>query len=336
MRHLLLLCFLGLLISGDTFATRAFAEPVFALRIATLAPRQSPLGRAYQDLRKEMKARTEGKVELKMYYGGISGDEKAVVNKMRVGQLDGALLTATGLGGLVPQVLVLQAPGLIRSYETLDRVRNELAPELEALFVKAGYRLIGWGDSGQIRLFSKHRIQDPSDLKRVRPWVWRDSPTMKAFISAVGANGVQLGVPEVYSALQTGMIDTVISSSIGVLGFQWHTRLKTMSKQASGVVVGAFIIKKDRFDAMPQAARDLLLEATEERRNEWRESGRQVDAEAAALLSKRLEVVNMWRHMRSWEVVQAAARDSLAGRLYSRALLDRVMEIAQRPTRRGD
>jgi len=326
---------LALLISHDSFTSEARAEAgaeassqeVAQLRIATLAPRQSGIGKAFQQLRKELKALTTGPVDLKMYDGGVAGDEMTVVRKMRVGQLDGALLTSTGLGALVPQVLVLQAPGLITSYPALDDVRAKLAPDLEALFDKAGYALISWGDSGQIRIFSKFKIQHPDDLKNVRPWVWRGSPTMKAFIEAAGANGVTLGLPEVFSALQTGMVDTVIASSIGVLGFQWHTSLKTMTKPGGGIVVGAYVIKKDRLALLPKEAQDYIRKSATDHADEFREGGRRLDKEATEVLEKRLKTVNLWRNKEAWQAVQREARESLVGRLYSRSLLVRVQEI---------
>jgi len=326
---------LALLVSHDSFTSEASAEAgaeakpqtVQQLRIATLAPRQSGLGKAFQQLRKELKGLTTGQVDLKMYDGGVAGDEMTVVRKMRVGQLDGALLTSTGLGALVPQVLVLQAPGLITSYPALDDVRAKLAPDFEALFDKAGYALISWGDSGQIRIFSQYKIQHPDDLKNVRPWVWRGSPTMKAFIEAAGANGVTLGLPEVFSALQTGMVDTVIASSIGVLAFQWHTRLKTMTKPGGGIVVGAYVIKKDRLALLPKEAQDYIRKSAADHADEFREGGRRLDKEATEVLESRLKSVNLWRNKEAWQAVQRKARDSLVGRLYSRSLLVRVQEI---------
>jgi len=344
-RSLLLssLLLLGVLVSGDSFpgeasaeeasapspkpSPEATAEPTHQLRIATLAPRQSGLGKAFQQLRKDLKEITNGQVNLKMYDGGVAGDELTVVRKMRVGQLDGALLTSTGLGALVPQVLVLQAPGLITSYPALDDVREKLGPDLVALFDKAGYALISWGDSGQVRIFSKHKIQHPSDLHKVRPWVWRGSPTMKAFIEAAGANGVTMGLPEVFSALQTGMVDTVISSSIGVLAFQWHTRLKTMTKPGGGIVVGAYVIKKDRLAALPKAAQDYIRQSARDHAEEFREGGRRLDKEASEALAGRLKSVNLWRNQQAWEAIQRDARNSLAGRLYSKSLMMRVQEI---------
>ena len=328
---LLPLALLGFLISGDSFSSQASAEaspePEHQLRIATLAPRQSDLGRAFQRLRKELKELPEGRVDLKMYDGGVAGDEETVVRKMRVGQLDGALLTSTGLGALVPQVLVLQAPGLITSYPALDDVREKLGPDLEKLFDKAGYELISWGDSGQVRIFSKHKIQHPSDLQNVRPWVWRGSPTMRAFIEAAGANGVTMGLPEVFSGLQTGMVDTVISSSIGVLAFQWHTKLKTMTKPGGGIVVGAYVIRKDRLAALLKAARDYIRQSAKDHAQEFREGGRRLDKEASEVLAGRLKSINLWRNQHAWEAVQREAREALAGRLYSKSLLTRVQEI---------
>ena len=325
------LLLLGFLVGGDSFSNRASAEESpkaeHQLRIATLAPRQSELGRAFQRLRKELKELPEGRVNLKMYDGGVAGDEETVVRKMRVGQLDGALLTSTGLGALVPQVLVLQAPGLITSYPALDDVRERLGPDFVKLFDKAGYELISWGDSGQVRIFSRHKIQHPSDLHKVRPWVWRGSPTMRAFIEAAGANGVTLGLPEVFSALQTGMVDTVISSSIGVLAFQWHTKLKTMTKPGGGIVVGAYVIRKDRLAALPKAAQDHIRNSAKEHAQEFREGGRRLDKEASELLAGRLKSVNLWRNQHAWEAVQRKAREALAGRLYSKSLLVRVQEI---------
>ncbi|HET6414881.1 MAG TPA: TRAP transporter substrate-binding protein DctP [Polyangiales bacterium] len=327
MRNILLLLVLGLLISGDSFTTQARAEASHQLRIATLAPRDSPLGDVYQQLKTGMKERTGGQVNMKMYYGGVAGDEITVVRKMRVGQLDGALITSTGLSALVRQVLVMEAPGLIRSYPELDAVREDLAPQLEALFDQAGYKLIAWGDAGKTRIFSTHKIYGPSDLQNVRPWVWRDSATMRAFIKAAGANGVLLNLPEVYSGLQTGIIDTVIASSVGVLAFQWHTKLKTMAKQAGGIVTGAFVIKKDHLDKLPKEARDYLDEVSVKTEEIFRVEGRKIDDEAAITLSKKLKVINLFRAQRQWEEVQFTARESLVGRMYSRALLNRVQEI---------
>lgn len=324
MRSILLLLLLGLLISGDSFANEAQAEAAYTLRIATLAPRQSPLGDEYQKIKIGMRKATNGQVSMQMYYGGIAGDESTVVRKMRIGQLDGALMTSAGLSAIARQVLVLQAPGLIVTYPELEEVRNEFGPEFEALFLKAGYELIAWGDAGRIRMFSKHKIREPGDLRKARPWAWRDSATMQAFLTAAGANGVLLGLPEVYSSLQTGMIDTLIASSIAVMAFQWHTKLKWIAKQSSGIVIGAFIIKKDKMDALPEEGKAFLRDSI------FDLNSKVVDDEATEKLRERLKTVNLGAYVNQWKAVQYQARWSLAGRLYSKSLLERVSKVVGR------
>ena len=148
---------------------------------------------------------------------------------------------------------------------------------------------------------------------------------MQAFLKAAGANGVLLGLPEVYSSLQTGMIDTVIASSIAVMSFQWYTKLKTMAKQSSGIVVGAFVIRKDKVDALPEAGKKFLDEAA------LQLNSKAVDDEATQRLQERLKVVNLAPYANSWQAVQYEARWSLAGRLYSKSLLERVSKIVKRP-----
>lgn len=123
------------------------------------------------------------------------------------------------------------------------------------------------------------------------------------------------------------MVDTVIASSIGVLAFQWHTRLKTMTKPGGGIVVGAYVIKKDRLAALPKEAQDYIRQSARDHADEFREGGRRLDKEASEALAQRLKTVNLWRNQQAWEAVQRKAREALAGRLYSRSLLTRVQEI---------
>jgi TRAP-type C4-dicarboxylate transport system substrate-binding protein len=126
------------------------------------------------------------------------------------------------------------------------------------------------------------------------------------------------------------MIDTVIASSVGVLSFQWHTRLKTMTKPGGGIVVGAYVIKKDKLEALPKDVQDFIRQSARDHADDIRDGGRKFDEEATEALAKRLEFVNIWRNKEAWEAVQRTARDSLIGRLYSKSLLVRVQEIVGR------
>ncbi|MFW6087242.1 MAG: TRAP transporter substrate-binding protein DctP, partial [Myxococcota bacterium] len=282
-----------------------------------------------------LRRETDGKVGIRTYPGGAAGDEKVLVRKMRAGQLDGAALTVTGLGVIARPSLVLAAPGVILDYEEIDLVRREMKDEFVQMFEDAGYVLLSWGDAGRTRMFSQKKIAQPRDLKSARPWVWTDNPVMVHFMRVVGANGVRLGVPEVYPGLQTGMIDTVVASAMTAIGLQWFTRLKYMSNETSGVLIGALVLRKDKFEKLPKDAQAIIRKTAEAGTRELQKA-RRMDDQAYRVLRKRgMKVVDTDPHRKKWEQAFRKTTRSLAGRLYSKNLLERVMSIVAK-VRRDD
>ncbi|MGE3633915.1 MAG: TRAP transporter substrate-binding protein DctP, partial [Sandaracinaceae bacterium] len=191
------------------------------LRLATLAPRGSSWMRVFDAWNNTLRQRTNNRLSLRIYAGGSQGDERDVIRKIRIGQLDGAAVTSTGLSLVVRPVLVLQAPGVVTTYQQLDRARNAMSAEFGTQFQQNGVHFLGWGDVGEGRIFSNRPIERPRDLRSVRPWVWRDDSMFGEFLSVVGANGVRLGVPEVLPALSTGQVDTVVASATAASALQW-------------------------------------------------------------------------------------------------------------------
>jgi TRAP-type transport system periplasmic protein len=314
-------------------APAARAEETTVLRIATLAPRGTPLVKAFQMWDRLLRKESNGKVGVRIYAGGAAGDEKVLVRKMRAGQLDGAAVTVTGLGLIARPSLVLAAPGVILDYAEIDLVRKEMAGEFDKMFEDEGYLLLGWGDAGRTRLFSQKRILKPEDLRSARPWVWTDNPVMVAFMRTVGANGVRLGVPEVYPGLQTGMIDTVTASALTAVGLQWFTRLKYMSQRTSGVIIGALVLRKDKFDALPKDVQGLIRKTAQVGDGELRKARAMDDKAERALIQRGMESLDVTKHEKAWEDAFRKTTMGLTGRIYSRDLLERVMKIVAKVRR---
>ncbi len=308
----------------------ASAGEQFTLRIATLAPRGSSWMKVFKAWNASLKRETGGKLQLRFYPGGVSGDERDFIRKMRAGQLDGASVTATGLGQVVRPVLVLQLPRLLDDYEKLDRARRALDDEFHRQFRDAGFELLGWGDVGRARIFSTHRIVRPSDLKRTRPWAWREDAIFSTFLKVVGANPVRLGVPEVYPALQTEMVDTVPSSALAAVSLQWYTKLKYVTKQSSSVLIGATILRKEAVDALPEPLREALRRTAAKAHALLNKQVRRDDERAyRTLLQRGLQEVDISAHRAEWEEAARKVRERLAGRLYPQALLKRVEQAAR-------
>jgi TRAP-type C4-dicarboxylate transport system substrate-binding protein len=320
--------------SAATFSTASgFAadapRPKVVLRIATLAPKGSSWMRVFDAWNNSLKAKTQGQLELHFYAGGAAGDERDAVRKMRAGQLDAAAVTTVGLGQVVRSCLVLQAPGVCHSYARIDAVRTKLAAEFDAQFDAAGFKLLGWGDAGQGRVFSNRPLLKPEDMRQTRMWSWRDDPSWQAVLEAAGVNGVSLGLPEVYPALRTNRIDAFPGTSIAAVAFQWYTKATHVTREPRGIVVGATLIKKEKFDALGADLKQALLETSEAAHRALAKAIRHDDQRAFdAILGRGVKPVSLAENLKAWDEVLRKARQTLVGKLYPAELLKRVEEIA--------
>ncbi len=307
----------------------AMAEEAVELRFVTLAPSGSSWMKVFNAWNLTIKKQTNNTLKLRFYPGGSQGDERDFVRKMRAGQVDGAALTTTGLGQLVRPILVLSVPGVLEEYQQLDNVRTELNDHFEKMFNEEGYTFLGWGDAGKTRLFSTEKIERPSDIKKHRPWAWKDDLIFPEFLKVVGANPVRLGVPEVYPALQTRMVDTLPASALAAVALQWYTRLKYVSQRNSGVIVGATIIRTDKFEALSEEHKKVLVDTSIRAHKALNKSIRRDDDKSYATILKRgLTAVDTSEHLAEWEDVAKQVRERLAGRVYPKSLLEAVIAAA--------
>ena len=318
---------LALAIPGS--ARKASAKDDYRIRIATLAPRTSELLRGFTKIDRGLKDATGGKWGLQLYPSGIAGDEQDVIRKMRVGQMDATAVTSVGLSQVLRELAVLTAPGAIDTYEQLERVQKALNAEWERKLDENGFRLLGWGEVGLLRYFTSRPIYKMSDLRHQRPWVWPVSHTMKAMWAAVGCTGVPLGVPEVYGALQTGMIDAFITTALGAVALQWHSKLSYVTKRTHGPLVGGLVINNPKWNSIPPEVRTLLQDQIKGNYEGDSKNIRKDDETAYKRLLQRgyTSVAYTPEGEKEYQAFAKKARESLIGRVYTKELLDKVLSF---------
>jgi TRAP-type transport system periplasmic protein len=310
-------------------ARPSLAQAGTEIKIATIAPRGSAWMRVYSKMRARITKRTGGKVRLRFYPGQVMGDERDVVRKMRAGQLQGGIFTSVGLSLINPRVLVLQMPLMFKSYASLDRVRKALAPRFEQTFRKKGYELLGWGDVGMIYLFSKQPVRSSDDLKRLKVWSWSDDPISRAMLRNAGASPRILGLPQVYPALNTGMVDVVYNSPLACLALQWHTRLKYYSDMPLAIGIGAMVITSASFKALTPAQREILKAESSRAHRILARRIRRDNIKALKVLEQNgIKPVKVGpAGQRQFRQSARKAAQSFIPRFYPRSLLKRVLEL---------
>ena len=229
------------------------------LKIATLAPEGSAWMVSFHEWAKNVEEHTGGKIKIKFFAGGTAGDERDAVRKMRLGQLNGAAVTAIGLGLINSEVRVLELPMLIDTYAELDYVRNKLDAELRKKFEDKGYVLLAWGDVGPVHIFSNSPIKSKADLANLKLWAWVDDALVRELFHQLGVNGVPLGVPDVLPSLQTGLINACYGSPLSTLALQWYTKVKYMTSMHISQAIGATVITKKEFDKLDAATQKTLM-----------------------------------------------------------------------------
>ncbi len=306
------------------------AQEHVELRFATLAPEGSLWMRIFRAWDEEIREGTEGRVSLRIYSGGSQGREADYLAKMETGQLDGASLTSTGLSQIVRSVLALSVPGLVPDYETSDRVRRRLGGRFVRRFEREGYALMGWGSAGRARMFSNRVIQRPQDFRSARTWAPRGDIVFSSFLSEVGATPRRLGIGEVYGALQTGTVDTVPGSALAALALQWHTHLRYVSEESTGILLGATVIRSERLNALSESDQEVIRSSSRRASRLLRRGIRREDDRAF----QRLRLTRTPRdpqYDQEWIDAAERTRDRLIGRAFSQQLYDAVQRAAQAP-----
>ncbi len=223
------------------------------IKFATLAPEGSSWMKSMHSLADKVKEATDGNVSFRFYPGGVSGDEKDVIRKMRIGQLHGAGFTGVGLGEILSEVRVLDLPFLFETDEEIQHVYKKMNDYFSGRYEEKGYVLLGWVPVGWVHFFSQQPIRSVEDLRQSKPWMWEGDPLVEEAYEGLKVQPIPLSITDVLLSLQTGMVDTVYSSTQGALALQWFTKVKYVSRLRMGYATGGVLISKRQFDKLPES-----------------------------------------------------------------------------------
>lgn len=310
------------LIAG--LSSSVFAEQV--VKFATLAPEGSTWVNVFKALDEDVKAKTQGRVRFRIYPGGVSGDEKDVLRKIRLGQLQAAGFTGVGLGEVLPEVRVLDTPFLFASGADVDRVEKNLFPYFAEAFDKKGFVLLGWADVGFVYFFSKSPVGSIEDLGRAKAWTWEGDPVAQELYAAAHVSPIPLSVPDVLTSLQTGLIDTVYASPLAAVALQWFTKVKIMMDLPMTHATGAVLVSKKFFLTLSPQDQAAVKELSRKRLDELNRLSRQEQEKAKdALRAQGLAFQTPGvAQTKAFAALGIEVQKKLVGRLYSQKLLDDV------------
>lgn len=320
-------CKLATLVLGAVIALNAFATDA-QLRIGTLAPKNSLYHRQLMALGEAWRTAQGGHGKYLVYPDGSQGGETDMVRRMRIGQLQGGLLSVVGLREIDPSIAALQnMPMMFKSWDEVDYVREKMRPAMEKKFLEKGFVVLAWGDAGWVRFFSKEPAFGPNDFKKMKFFAWGAEADQQEIMKSLGYTPVPLETADILPAIQTGMINAVPSTPYFALATQIYTTANNMLDMNWAPVVGALIITRKAWDELTPEGQVAVREAGAKAGVQLRAKARQEVDEAVDAMKKRGLTVNQPNaaQIKEWNALADGLYPRIRGKLVPAEQFDEVV-----------
>lgn len=258
----------------------------FTFKMATLAPNGSAWMSEIQKAADDIKQQTQGRVKFKFYTGGIMGSAKSVLKKIRIGQLHGGAFTIGDLADVYPDIQLYSLPFLFRSYAEVDYVRAKMDSLLQDGLAQQGMVSLGMSDGGFAYFMSDTAVNSIEALRHKKVWLPEGDAIIQATYATLGIPPVPLSLADVYTGLQTGMIDTIGTSPMGAIAFQWHTKVKYVADIPLVYLMGNLVLEQKAFARVSPADQAIVLQVMQAAMRRLGENNRRGEQDARLALQQ--------------------------------------------------
>ena len=262
------------------------AMPVSSLtiKLGSVAPAGSDWDLALKQLANDWRTITSGQVNVKIYPSGIAGSEENMIQKIRIGQLDMAVLSAIGMNKIVPETFVLSLPFLFDNDEEVSYMLDHITPDFDQDFAQKGFKVLMWSNTGWIRFFSKDVAKTPNQLKRQKIGVSGSEPEMMDAWKRLGFHVIPLNISDTLSALQSGMVDAFYAPPMGAAAYQWFALTPHMNEIKITPLLGGIVISQRTWNRIPSRYHDDLKQAVVNANSKFSKFSKEINDEALEVM----------------------------------------------------
>lgn len=244
--------FLMMMLPGQALGIR--------LKIATLSPEGSVWMQKMREGSQELARRTNNRVRIKFYPGGVMGDDNTVLRKIRIGQLHGGAVIGGSLTKYFKDSQIYGLPMKFKSFEEIDYVRRQLDQRIIDGFEKGGFVTFGIAEGGFAYVMATVPIRTVEEMRRQKVWVPDNDKTILESVQAFGIKPIPLSIADVRAGLQTGLINTVTIPPIGAIALQWHTQIKYLMDEPFLYIYGVLAVARKVFEKLSPDDQRLFRE----------------------------------------------------------------------------
>ena len=305
------------------------APAKYEIKFASIAPDGSTWMNVMNELNDEIMEKTGGEVKFKFYPGGTMGDEKDVLRKMNIKQLQAGGFTSQGLGEVVPEVRLLNLPLIFQTYKDVDCVMTKMEPMFEQKFAQKGYIVLGWPEIGFVYVYTKNKVETLADLQKTKMWICGYDILVGTMFKNLKIVPIPLSITDVLQSLQTGLIEGVYCSSLSAIAMQWNTKVKYMLDLKIANVPGGILINKSAWDKIPAKYQVIVKESCKKYFDKLTQMSRKENEDALNVLKKQGIVftkIQKPEDQKFFEDVSVKTSNDLVGKYYTKPMLDEMMK----------
>ena len=230
------------------------------IKIATISPEGSVWMQKMREGAQELARKTDNRIKIKFYPGGVMGDDKSVLRKIRIGQLQGGAFVSGSLSTYYPDNQIYSLPLFFRSFKEIDYVRGYLDQKIIAGFEKGGFVIFGIAEGGFAYVMSTVPIHTVDDMRQQKVWIPDNDSMILEAIKAFDITPIPLSIADVRAGLQTGLINTVTTPPIGALALQWHTQIKYLLDEPFLYIYGVLAVDRKSFKKISPGDQQVFRE----------------------------------------------------------------------------
>ena len=299
------------------------------VKLATLAPEGTKWHGMLLNMGQEWKKISKKSVSLRVYPGGVIGDERDMVRKMRIGQIHAAAITTEGLTEIVPEFSAYYVPLAFQNSKDVMAVTEALLPDLEVKLEEQGFKLLHIGELGWAYWFTTKPIKTPEDLKAMKIFTWAGDFKWERLWEKAGYNPVPLASVDLLSGLQTGLINSFSTIPLYALSQQSFGIANHMLDLKWGVLMAGIVIDKRVWSRIAKKYHAELQDVTKTIQNNQKNLNVNAEKESInAMQNHGLKVHSLDKNdFELWRSEVRKMTPELRGNIIPTQIYDKVIEL---------
>jgi TRAP-type C4-dicarboxylate transport system substrate-binding protein len=301
------------------------------IKIGSIAPARSPWNKALRELGREWKRITQGLVKIKIYPGGIAGNEEDMIRKMRVGILGGAGLSNRGLSSIYRDAYVLNIPYMLSTDEELDFILKKLKPVFEKEIEKKGFKVVIWTVAGWINWFTKHSVITPDDMKKHKISFTTSAPQMEQAWKKAGFHVIPNDLKDLMMALQSGMVNAFYLPPIVAASGQYFPHAPNMCSLRIAPLLGGIVMTQKVWKRIPSKYHKEMIDVTYRLSERLYKKTIELEKEAIDTMKEHGLVINQVppESLNEWRAASSKGMNELIGKAFSKEIYNQLLTLLE-------